>query len=1709
MQTLRAMVRNDNAQRYKYGNNSLLRSATSKRLGAARFGSLLGRGINKAPIKKVKIQRSDDSRISDLTASIVDDIRPAMIKEVRAPDVESDIMEMSLASGNSIDFSVSKVFDKDVPLVGEAMETKPQPVAFPNQDFLPPAAAKKKAMEIQPGLRITSPSPMSLDRIQVQVGQEKVAPPSQEYILGLVEKKKAMEIEEKKKEYMDKKADEKNELKKMLKEELKLELRKEHEEGFEAQLEEFEQFEPQSKSPKKRSLMKKILNKLRPQKNTPLTAEEARVMARQAMARSKLQKNVGQEGLPIAPSNLPIDEITTKKKEESVSDLESSAQKQFPVKEVQARDDNESISTLGTQHVLEKLLSGPLRNHVQPGRELRDPTPTSELERMTQQKLILQREQDDGVPRKTTALIDNIDSGTLTEDAEANINFSRCTQMGGRKKNSRTKNAPVSCAPGALNFALAAFCIQPPIDDEDQLDAENKENKAGSDPEGALLGAVAAKAAGIVGEMSKGECQQQEANRYPSVSLRKALSPINEDNCLTPNSEKSLPALEGEGQVINRESNGVIDLTNLASPASPTTEDGVKENRTANNRKSVFSFDDFMDMAVAKLQQKNGDDRYAVEGDDSPRKAMKHGIPVVQGKTVRKSRGSLNEVTPKASGGQRRKAGRIDQEDDNATRTSAQSSFEVYEHPEGDVVMWSVGSGPEELVESPIASPTQSPKYSRGNSLVDSPIGSPAPPQSPLGQTSKTNGFADYFSDGLFDLLSTDESVTRGRKKVPFLSNNSTPNMQRGDEVAGKLTTQEGMDPSLGLMCGAVPLYFMYKGKEESTPARQHVQKAAGMTARAHNTIDAMTRSMNTDAFDAIVEQVRAAEGPLREQGKLNAHDWTKEAQNSSLTGPKQGDGHPAMEGRKAAEDALQNQREVDAVAVDKDGILLEQDDAYWDTLSTIASTKGKSIDSVKKYEGQELLAGPIPVEITMKNKQGGAEATPQHVVPPVNQLETQKVSDDKPSNGSFSQNIAAGDVPREPEAVASARAGSASVGNSIEEPPSCASIEASDGEKVVDTRVAGFVSRFENVLGKNNPATDGSTSSTSEDTGLLLTVTRSEGDDKSLSQRNAAALFEQGKNAWQGLEPYLSMTPGMATLNNILTESSKAPTSSRDKPAPSTGIMSTPTSSSHAIFTSWKNSNRSVSWGFEEIYEAPEQLESPTSTESERKKAPFDQEATQGRDLAAALSPATAAATAAAAAMRKSPEVASATDEVEKVPIATAGAESKPISDEDEQELISRTLQLSKKLLATMTAQDLEGADNEVVKTLLSFGTEDSAARSSLPEISASLHETGAAVVESRNNTLGNKEISIKEASTMEASSMENTAVPAEPSINKVEETDEDVEPIPAAVNVDTTKTPAIKPLPTPSSVRKLDNIKPIEKSKTAVALPVIDITPADFPTEPVVIDAELESVKAQERKHKHETVDAGVATDSGYSRSAPSESQSASGTSEHSPIDVEGMLDEYENLARKLLDENVELKSMAQTQGSAPSDRSAQPPTPNRFDQLRAQRAAALKKFNGIHSSFEKVRPDSVVLVEDPSALESRVPTEPSTAAAVSSPMSATTAGTLVTKRGRDRLANYGRTQRAAEGSSLVDAADARAAYMDHLENSSTTSSMKSTASMKARELRKQLDEALKASKDIRKSQEQLGSELREFKNRFYKKNDALEDQAMKAIGGLKESS
>jgi len=67
---------------------------------------------------------------------------------------------------------------------------------------------------------------------------------------------------------------------------------------------------------------------------------------------------------------------------------------------------------------------------------------------------------------------------------------------------------------------------------------------------------------------------------------------------------------------------------------------------------------------------------------------------------------------------------------------------------------------------------------------------------------------------------------------------------------------------------------------------------------------------------------------------------------------------------------------------------------------------------------------------------------------------------------------------------------------------------------------------------------------------------------------------------------------------------------------------------------------------------------------------------------------------------------------------------------------------------------------------------------------------------------------------------------------------------------------------------------------------------------------------------------------------------------------------------------------------------------------------------------------------------------------------------------------------------------------------EREEIESEASTTPSKKAKDLRRQLDEALLASREIRRSQEKLGTELQTFKSRFTQRNGEIEDQALRAM-------
>mmetsp|Transcript_11105 Transcript_11105/g.17516 ORF Transcript_11105/g.17516 Transcript_11105/m.17516 type:complete len:577 (+) Transcript_11105:2-1732(+) len=278
--------------------------------------------------------------------------------------------------------------------VGKAVKTQPQPRASNHKSLgRETRPLQKKSMELQKGITISAPSPMTLDRVQVQMGQEHSAPESKEYRQHQSDIKLKQEVELKKALH----AQAKEEAKQRIREEAQ----RKRGEGFEAELQDFSL---DNEVGKKKSLVKKILGKIRPKsprkkgqdtgdnptapRNGPLNAEEARSLARRALKANRQKV----PSFPLNPVPLdradsachpaPMPEVLMTKQEDSVSDLDASTRK-FPVNEILMNDrdqvrDDESVSTLGTPQVFIRHPYTALGRSRKS--DIRDPTPTDGID---------------------------------------------------------------------------------------------------------------------------------------------------------------------------------------------------------------------------------------------------------------------------------------------------------------------------------------------------------------------------------------------------------------------------------------------------------------------------------------------------------------------------------------------------------------------------------------------------------------------------------------------------------------------------------------------------------------------------------------------------------------------------------------------------------------------------------------------------------------------------------------------------------------------------------------------------------------------------------------------------------------------------------------------------------------------------------------------------------------------------------------------------------------------------------------------------------------------------------------------------------------------------------------------------------------------------------------------------------------------------------
>lgn len=487
MVIIKTMTKKENQSRG--GNGSLLQTARTKNYGAGKFANLVG--VRSKP-------NHDDT------------------------EVESGVLGMAMSPGNSLEYSLSKAYisgtANDVagngeqgavpstsffslwPLSTGAVDPDPDhhlhhhdhrhhhhqqqhPQQFKSKKFAKATAAgakeaavmSRKTMDISKGLRFSAPAPMTLNRYQPQMGQEKNAPESREYL----ERQAMWEQQQKEAKHM---AEAKMTIEEWLKQAFGLE-----EIGTGEDHVYDENRNAGGNIPtKKKKLMKKILGKVRPKpstklqqnqekssaiqaamaaaaaaveaatgnpsgptegRNRPMTEGEARAIVSHALSVSRQNKKppsmhellddmfrpsaIERDRNKMAPQavddfgrplHFPVNEVMMKRNnEDSVSDLDASLRnaRNMPVAEIHMNSsrqyyESESVSTLGTPRVFEQL----------------DKLLLSEPRGLQQRPGIIRDFLEDNMggsaappPMVTShdarALIDQLDSGTMVGDMTA------------------------------------------------------------------------------------------------------------------------------------------------------------------------------------------------------------------------------------------------------------------------------------------------------------------------------------------------------------------------------------------------------------------------------------------------------------------------------------------------------------------------------------------------------------------------------------------------------------------------------------------------------------------------------------------------------------------------------------------------------------------------------------------------------------------------------------------------------------------------------------------------------------------------------------------------------------------------------------------------------------------------------------------------------------------------------------------------------------------------------------------------------------------------------------------------------------------------------------------------------------------------------------------------------------------------------------------
>lgn len=297
----------------------MLQTASNKKLGASSKALNVIQSNVRAPVKKIQIvPRSDETKVSVLTTSVMDAVQPAMVREV------GDIGEIEIPTAKKefkkASFDGPKGRSGKIKFgLGAARRITPQPKTITNRLMKVPN--KKGGVQMQRGIVISAPSPMSLDRIHVQYGQEKVLPESKEVQAEKEAKRRQKEQEAREAQY-HKAIDQ-------VRRQLQSEARNEHGEGFETQIDDFD---PIRVIDAERELLAATMQQVKPSQDSPSHMAEARFLARKALASARNGKSHGR-GDPMmnfsTPRGVPVSEIMASTNNNS----------------------NESISTIGNPHV--------------------------------------------------------------------------------------------------------------------------------------------------------------------------------------------------------------------------------------------------------------------------------------------------------------------------------------------------------------------------------------------------------------------------------------------------------------------------------------------------------------------------------------------------------------------------------------------------------------------------------------------------------------------------------------------------------------------------------------------------------------------------------------------------------------------------------------------------------------------------------------------------------------------------------------------------------------------------------------------------------------------------------------------------------------------------------------------------------------------------------------------------------------------------------------------------------------------------------------------------------------------------------------------------------------------------------------------------------------------------------------------------------------